>query len=126
MSRRLLLVDDDADIREVARLSLERIGGWAVVDAESADAAELRVAADGPFDVVLLDVMMPGADGPATLRRLRDGPLGTDIPVIFLTAKVQRGDRERLEALGAAGVIAKPFDPVALPDEVAQILGAAV
>jgi CheY-like chemotaxis protein len=126
VSRRLLLVDDDADIREVARLSLERIGGWAVVDADSADAAERRVVADGPFTAVLLDVMMPGADGPATLRRLRDGVLGADVPVIFLTAKVQRGDRERLEALGAAGVIAKPFDPIALPDEVAQILGAAV
>jgi CheY-like chemotaxis protein len=126
VNRRLLLVDDDADIREVARLSLERIGGWAVVEADSADAAERRVAADGPFTTVLLDVMMPGADGPATLRRLRDGPLGAEVPVIFLTAKVQRGDRERLEALGAAGVIAKPFDPVALPDEVAQILGAAV
>jgi CheY-like chemotaxis protein len=123
---RLLLVDDDADIREVARLSLERIGGWAVVDADSADAAERRAAADGPFAAVLLDVMMPGADGPATLRRLRDGVLDPEVPVIFLTAKVQRGDRERLEALGAAGVIAKPFDPVALPAEVAAILGAAV
>jgi CheY-like chemotaxis protein len=123
---RLLLVDDDPDIREVARLSLERIGGWSVVDAESADAAERKVAAEGPFAAVLLDVMMPGADGPATLRRLRDGALAPDVPIIFLTAKAQRGDRERLEALGAAGVIPKPFDPVTLPNEVAAILGAAI
>jgi CheY-like chemotaxis protein len=84
------------------------------------------VAAEGPFAAVLLDVMMPGADGPATLRRLRDGALAPDVPIIFLTAKAQRGDRERLEALGAAGVIPKPFDPVTLPNEVAAILGAAI
>jgi CheY-like chemotaxis protein len=77
---------------------------------------------DGPFDVVLLDVMMPGLDGPATLRRLRDGPLAAAVPVIFLTAKAAAADRERLCAIGAAGVIAKPFDPMALPGELERIL----
>ena len=71
-------------------------------------------------DVVLLDVMMPDVDGPATLERLRP-LLGDDVPVIFLTAKARR--RERLLALGAAGVIAKPFDPLALPRELAAIIG---
>ena len=121
MSRgRLLLVDDDDDIRAIARISLERIGGWEVVPAASADEAEAAARAQAP-DVVLLDVMMPDVDGPATLERLR--PLIGDAPVIFLTAKTQRSDLERLTSLGAAGVIAKPFDPMALPGEVAGLVG---
>ncbi len=66
--------------------------------------------------------MMPGMDGPATLAGLRAGGLGMDVPVVFLTAKTQSADRERLSALGAAGVIAKPFDPLTLPDELELLL----
>lgn len=117
MSRRVLLVDDEADIRTVARLSLERIGGWDVVEADGGEAALAALSREGPFDAVLLDVMMPGLDGPATLARLRDGRLPATVPVIFLTAKSQRAERERLLALGAAATIAKPFDPLALPAE---------
>jgi len=69
--------------------------------------------------------MMPGIDGPTTLAKLREGPLDASIPVVFLTAKIQPADRERLGALGAAGVIAKPFDPMRLPDELAALVGAA-
>jgi len=123
MSGRLLLVDDDDDIRAIARLSLERIGKWDVEAASSgADAIEL-VRADPSFDVVLLDVMMPGLDGPSTLERLRDGVLPDAVPVIFLTAKIQPADRDYLNALGAAGVIAKPFDPMGLATEVARLVG---
>ena len=119
---RLLLVDDEDDIRLIARMSLERIGGWEVLDAGSAEEA-LDAARSGPLDAVLLDVMMPGVDGPATLELLR--PLiGRDTPVIFLTAKTQAADRDRLAGLGAAGLIAKPFDPMTLPDEVAARLAA--
>ena len=119
MSRgRLLLVDDDDDIRAIARISLERIGGWDVVAAGSADEAEAAAREAAP-DVVLLDVMMPDVDGPATLERLR--PLIGDATVVFLTAKTQSNDLERLLGLGAAGVIAKPFDPISLPREVAAI-----
>lgn len=123
MSRRLLLVDDEEAIRTIARLSLERIAGFTVIPAASGRAALEAAADDGPFDVVLLDVMMPGLDGPATLARLRAGPLPAGVPVVFLTAKTTPADRERLLALGAAGVIAKPFDPMTLPDQVRAITG---
>lgn len=115
MSRRALLVEDEDAIRAIARLSLERVGGWTVVAVASGPAAVEAVDGEGPFDAVLLDVMMPGLDGPATLRRLREGVLGAGVPVIFLTAKATAADWERLCSLGAAGVIAKPFDPMALP-----------
>jgi CheY-like chemotaxis protein len=117
---RLLLVDDDHDIRLIARMSLERIGGWEVLEAGSAQEA-LAVARSGPVDAVLLDVMMPGVDGPGTLEILRP-VIGPDTPVIFLTAKTQAVDRKRLGGLGAAGLIAKPFDPMTLSDEVAARL----
>jgi CheY-like chemotaxis protein len=118
-----LLVDDEDDIRRVARMSLERVGGWAVTEAHSADAA-LAAAREQRFDAVLLDVMMPDVDGPSALALLRP-VLGPDVPVVFLTAKVQPADVERLRELGAVGVIAKPFDPIGLPGELARLLGAA-
>jgi CheY-like chemotaxis protein len=117
---RLLLVDDEDDIRRVATLSLERVGGWEVVPAGSA-ADAVTAAQDGGFDAVLLDVMMPDVDGPATLERLRP-LLGPGVPIVFLTAKVQPADVERLRGLGAAGVLAKPFDPMRLPDELSAVL----
>ena len=123
MSGRLLLVDDDDDIRAIARLSLERIGKWEVVTASSGADAIALVRRDSAFDAVLLDVMMPGLDGPSTLEALRSGLLPGRVPVIFLTAKIQPADREYLGALGAAGVIAKPFDPMGLASEVAGLIG---
>ena len=122
MSDRVLLVDDEDDIREIARLSLERLGGWTVVTASSGDEAVELVTREAPFTVVLLDVMMPGSDGPATLLRLRSGRLPPQTPVVFLTAKVQPADRRRLHGLGAAGVIAKPFDPMLLSQQLRAIL----
>lgn len=122
MSRRLLLVDDAPDIREIARLSLERIGGWSVVTVASGQEALGALTSHGPFDAILLDVMMPGMDGPTTLRRLRDAGLAAATPVVFLTAKAQTADRRRLGCTGAIGVIAKPFDPLLLPVELAKIL----
>jgi CheY-like chemotaxis protein len=122
MSDRVLLVDDEDDIRAIARLSLERLGGWTVVTASSGDEAIELIATEPPFTAVLLDVMMPGSDGPATLERMRSGALGTETPVVFLTAKVQPADRRRLHGLGAAGVIAKPFDPMSLSQQLRAIL----
>ena len=87
------------------------------------EAVELA-APEAPFTVVLLDVMMPGSDGPATLQRLRSGPLDAQTPVVFLTAKVLPADRRRLHGLGAAGVIAKPFDPMLLSQQLRAILAA--
>jgi CheY-like chemotaxis protein len=119
-----LIVDDDSDIREVARLSLELIGGWAVSEAEGGSEAIEQARTLGP-DVILLDVMMPGIDGVATLRVLAHDPRTSQIPVIFLTAKAQNGELRRLEAAGACGLIPKPFDPMRLAQEIEAILSAA-
>jgi len=120
--RRLLLVDDAPDVRAIARLSLERVGGWTVVPAASGREALAAADGDGPFDAVLLDVMMPGMDGPSTLAALRAGGLAAEVPVVFLTARAQPTDRQRLRALGAVGVIAKPFDPLTLPDDLRRLV----
>jgi CheY-like chemotaxis protein len=122
MSRKILLVDDEDDIREVAQMSLEMTAGWDVVTASSG-ADGLRLAAAERPDAILLDVMMPGMDGPATARALKAAPETADIPVILLTAKVQAADRRRFDDLGVAGILAKPFDPMSLADEVRRVLG---
>jgi two-component system OmpR family response regulator len=122
---RLLLVDDAPDIRAIACMSLERVGGWTVVPVASGEEALEMARGDAPFDAVLLDVMMPGMDGPATLAGLRAGGLGANVPVVFLTARTQSADRERLSALGAAGVIAKPFDPLTLPEQLERLIAQA-
>src|ERR1700722_6560739 len=122
MSPRLLLVDDAEDIRMISCISLERVGDWTVVPVSSGEAALKALEHEAPFDAVLLDVMMPGMDGPSTLQQLRAHGLPAGVPVIFLTAKAQSAERQRLMSLGAAGVIAKPFDVVQVPDELTQLL----
>ena len=122
-ARRVLLVDDEDDIRAIAELSLRSIGGWDVRTAASGPEA-LQVLGGDAFDVIVLDVMMPELDGPSTLGRLREA--GVTTPVVFLTAKVQPADRRALEEAGAAGLLAKPFDPMRLSDELARVLEEAV
>ena len=122
MSRKILLVDDEDDIREVAQMSLEMTAGWDVVTASSgADA--LRLAAAERPDAILLDVMMPGMDGPDTARALHASAETETIPIILLTAKVQAADRRRFDDLGVAGVLSKPFDPMELAAQVSAVLG---
>jgi CheY-like chemotaxis protein len=120
MIRKVLLVDDEADIRKIAALTLSKIGGWEVAQASSGPQA-IEMARDRP-DVILLDVMMPGMDGPSTLEALRADPATSAIPVIFVTAKIQAPERERIALLGAAGIIAKPFDAMLLPAQVRRII----
>jgi CheY-like chemotaxis protein len=122
MSRKILLVDDEDDIREVAQMSLEMTAGWDVVTASSGPDA-LRLAAAERPDAILLDVMMPGMDGPATARALRAAGDTAGIPIILLTAKVQAADRRRFDDLGVSGVLAKPFDPMELAAQVSGVLG---
>ncbi len=122
MTRRVLVVDDEDHIREVAATSLELVAGWQIVTASSGPEA-LRLAGAEKPDAILLDVMMPDMDGPTTFRQLRAAPSTAAIPVILLTAKVQAGDRHRFDDLGVAAVISKPFDPMALASEVAAALG---
>ena len=119
--KHILLVDDEDDIREVAGISLEAVGGWQVSSASSGTEGIAKALSERP-DAILLDVMMPDIDGPTTFKRLQEAPQTRDIPVILLTAKAQTADRVRLEALGVAGILTKPFDPMALPDQVAGIL----
>src|SRR5688572_10634231 len=118
----ILVIDDEADIRAVSRMSLERVGGWRVIDADSG-AGGLELAESEQPDAILLDAMMPGMDGAATIERLKASEATREIPVVFLTAKLQPAERERYAELGAVGVLAKPFDPMTLPDDVAELLG---
>ena len=120
--RHILVVDDDSSIREVAHLALELVGGWRVSTAASGTEGWQRAVADPP-DAMLLDVMMPGMDGPSALRRLQEDPATRDIPVIFLTAKLGGLDPQGPGGGKAVGVIAKPFDPMTLAEDVAAILG---
>jgi CheY-like chemotaxis protein len=122
MPKRVLIVDDEADIREVAALSLEMTAGWEVRTASSGAEALAVAAADAP-DAILLDVMMPDMDGPTTFERLQANPATAPIPVVLLTAKVQAADQRRLHELGVAGVLSKPFDPMGLAGQLAEVLG---
>jgi CheY-like chemotaxis protein len=117
---RLLLADDDRDMQLVARLALRKAGFEvdAVGDGESA----LAEAARGRPDVIVLDWLMPGLDGPDVCARLKADPATASIPVIFLTGKSDPQEIDRARDLGAAGVIAKPFDPRQLGDQVRRLL----
>jgi CheY-like chemotaxis protein len=120
---KVLIVDDEDDIRRVARLALDRVGGMDVVEAASGREA-VRHAEDEAPDAILLDVMMPGLDGPSTLAALRSNPKTAGIPVVFLTAKAMPSEIERLRDLGARGVLLKPFDPVTLASQLRAALDA--
>ena len=121
-SRRILLIDDEDDIREIAALSLETTAGWEVTAAESGREGLSKATSWQP-EAILLDVMMPDMDGPQTFLALRHQPETAKIPVIFLTAKAQAAERRGLLETGANGVIAKPFDPLTLAAEISTILG---
>jgi CheY-like chemotaxis protein len=119
--RKVLLVDDEDDIRTVGNLSLSRVGGWETVLASSGAEAVKKAAAERP-DLILLDVMMPGMDGPTTFTQLRAQEATARTPIIFMTAKIQKQEVARYLELGAAGVIGKPFDPMTLPTEIKKLL----
>lgn len=118
---KVMLVDDEEDIRTIAEISISQVGGWQSIVASSGQEA-LDLAREHAPDVILLDVMMPGMDGPDTLRKLREDDATKHIPVIFLTAKVQPGEVSEYLQIGAAGVVAKPFDPMTLPTEIVDLL----
>ena len=122
MARKVLIIDDEDDIREVAALSLESVAGWVVVTASSGAQGLARAQEHKP-DAILLDVMMSGMDGPSTFRELRNNPLTANIPVLLLTAKVQNSDQRRFADLGVEAVLFKPFDPMTLSAQIASVLG---
>jgi two-component system, OmpR family, response regulator len=117
---KVLMIEDDANIRLIAEIALEGVGNWTVLLADCGETGIETALAEKP-DLILLDVMMPGMDGPTTLARLKElmNPLP---PVIFMTAKVQSTEIAYYQGLGAAGVIRKPFDPITLPDQIMALL----
>jgi CheY-like chemotaxis protein len=117
--KQILVIDDENDIREVARLSLQLTENWTVMSANGGAAGTVLALSARP-DAILLDVMMPDMDGPSTLRVLQQQ--GATIPVIFLTAKVQPADRHKYMQLGVKGIISKPFDPLTLGRQIREML----
>jgi two-component system OmpR family response regulator len=118
-----LVIDDEEDVRYVAQLSLGRVGGMTVLEATSGEEGLARAREERP-DFILLDMMMPGMDGAATFRALRKGADTASIPVVFLTARAMASEVQSLKALGARGVVLKPFDPMTLAEEIRAILAA--
>jgi CheY-like chemotaxis protein len=118
--RRILYVEDDTDVQQIARVSLEMVGGFEVHICSSGNEALTYLTGELP-DLILLDVMMPDLDGPATLAAIRADDRLAQIPVAFVTAKVQPGEVQQYLSLGALDVIAKPFDPMELPSRVQEI-----
>jgi CheY-like chemotaxis protein len=120
--RKILIIDDEDDIREVAALSLEATAGWQILTASSG-AEGMAIAALEKPDAILMDVMMPEVDGPTTFGRMQQHPVIVGIPVLLLTAKVQGVDQRRFANLGVTAVLFKPFDPLTLAQQIAEALG---
>jgi DNA-binding response OmpR family regulator len=121
--RTVLIVEDEPDIARVIGLALKLIGRWRVVLCASADEIAPSVASARP-NLILLDRLLSGADGIEICKRLKAAPETKDIPVIFLSAKCTDADREEGMAAGAAGYLAKPFDPMELADQIRAVLAA--
>lgn len=122
MTRQILIVDDEEDVRAIAKLGLEMGAGWTVLTASSGSEA-LLMAADHQPDAILLDMMMPDMDGRATLQQLKRNPTTQPIPVILVTAKVQPSDQTPVAALDVAAIFAKPFRPLKLAEQISEVLG---
>lgn len=114
----ILYVEDDADIRTIAQLALEAVGGYTLKVCASGQEALDTVSAGYRPDLIVLDVMMPGLDGPGTLSGLRRLAATMETPAVFMTAKVQAAEIAYYKSLGAIGVLAKPFDPMQLAAQV--------
>ncbi len=120
--KRILVIDNEPYIQEVAQICLETVAGW-TVDTASSGLDGLQIALQKQPDAILLDVMMPEIDGLTTFANLQDHPETRDIPVLLLTAKVQASDLRYYEDLGITNTIAKPFDPIQLAQQISTALG---
>ena len=121
MSKCVLIVDDEDDVRAITKMGLEMAAGWTVLTASCGEEA-LAIATDNQLDVILLDVMMPDMDGVATLKQLKANPVTQQIPVILATAKIQPSDRESFSDLEVAAVFTKPFRPLQLANQIMAVL----
>jgi CheY-like chemotaxis protein len=122
MTKTILVIDDEPDIREVVCLVLEELGGWQSDQAGSGQEGLAKAGAQ-PWDAILLDVSMPDMDGVAVFKELQARPSTRAIPVILLTARVLKSDIDRFTELGVAGIIAKPFNPLQVWRDLATMLG---
>jgi CheY-like chemotaxis protein len=122
VKKRILVVDNEPYIQEVAKICLETVAAWEVLLASSGTEC-LRQAETEQPDAILLDVMMPDMDGMTTFQKLQENPTTQAIPVILLTAKIQSSDRRRYAQMGTIAAIAKPFNPLELAGQVADALG---
>lgn len=122
---KIMHVDDEADIREIASMAMETLGGFEVVGFGSGREAVEKGPAFAP-DLILLDVMMPQWDGPTTLKEMRASSALKDVPVIFMTAKVQAHEIADYGHMGVIGVLAKPFDPLSLANDITALFDAHV
>lgn len=120
--KRILVIDDEPDIREVARISLNIMRPWEVLTAASG-AEGVRVATTHVLDAILLDMVMPELDGPATLAALKKNPVTQPVPVLLLTALTVSGVLGNGACREAQGVLSKPFDPGTLADQIESLLG---
>jgi CheY-like chemotaxis protein len=117
---KICYVEDDEDIQRIVRMSLERVGKMQVEIVTDPHAAIAAITAFKP-DLVMLDWMMPGMDGPTLYRKMKEVPEVRDLPVVFITAKASPKELEELRGLGAAGTISKPFSPKDLPEQLRAI-----
>ncbi len=122
MTKTILVIDDEPDIREVVCLVLEELGGWQPDQAGSGQEGLAKAGAQ-PWDAILLDVSMPDMDGVAVFKELQAHPSTQAVPVILLTARVLKSDIDRFTELGVAGIIAKPFNPLQVWRDLATMLG---
>ncbi len=122
MSKTILIVDDEEDVRAIAQLGLEMGAGWNILTANSGQEA-LSLAAAQPVDAILLDMMMPDMDGRVTLQHLKANQSTQTIPVILVTAKVQQSEQDSFADLDVAAVFAKPFRPLKLAEQISEALG---
>lgn len=121
MSKNILIIDDEEDVKEIAQMGLEMAADWQVITASSGKEG-LAIAESSQPDVILLDLMMPEWDGKETLKQLKANRNTATIPVILMTAKTQSAKALELSQLDAIGAIAKPFRPLQLPEQIARIL----
>jgi len=117
---RICYVEDDEDIQKIVRMSLERIGKMTVEVVSDPLRAIEAIKAFRP-ELVMLDWMMPGMDGPTLFRKMKELPEVRELPVVFITAKASQAELDELRALGAAGTISKPFSPRDLPGQLRAI-----
>lgn len=121
-TQHILVIDDEEDIRTVVNMSLELTTPWKITQASNGEAG-IALAKQLHPDAILLDVTMPGMDGPTTFKNLQADPETRSIPVLLLTAKVQSIDQKAFADLAVAGLLFKPFDPLQLAEEIAGRLG---